>query len=88
MLRQVSVVAIFTGVAIAFTVWSSNFSDFMLLEDLGLEDSEVASALRKVSPGERLILNSGLFLAIIGSVLLLLASIRRFKQKTHPQNIG
>jgi len=54
-LREWSLKAVYVGLAVLVTIWASNFSDFMLLEDLGLEDSEAAVALYKISPGERLL---------------------------------
>jgi ethanolamine utilization microcompartment shell protein EutS len=54
-LREWSSRAVYVGLAVLVTIWASNFSDFMLLEDLGLEDSEAAVALYKISPGERLL---------------------------------
>ncbi len=78
-LRVFSLTAIYIGIAMAVTLWASNFSDFMLLEDLGLEDSEAASALRKVSPGERVFLNMSAVITMAGFVGLLVALFLRRK---------
>lgn len=65
------------GVAIGATLWMSNFSDYMLLEDLGLETSEAGLALRKVSPGERFLLNMSGLLTLGGVVALVLNPLIR-----------
>lgn len=75
-LRNVSLIALLIGVTLIFATWAGNFSDYMLLEDLGLDESEAAKALRVVSPGERLVLNGGVVLSIFGALGLLVGVIR------------
>ena len=60
--------AVSVGLAVLVTIWASNFSDFMLLEDLGLEDSTAAVALHKISPGERLLFTFGILTAAVGLI--------------------
>jgi hypothetical protein len=67
-LREWSSRAVYVGLAVIVTIWASNFSDFMLLEDLGLEDSEAAVALYKISPGERLLFTVGILTAAVGLI--------------------
>jgi hypothetical protein len=76
-LSGLSVTAVLIGVALVFATWAGNFSDFMLLEDLGLDESEAAKALRVVSPGERIVLNGGLVLVIFGALGISACAIRR-----------
>lgn len=76
-LREFGLTAIYVGVAIGITLWMSNFSDYMLLEDLSLETSEAGSALRKVSPGERLLLNMSGLLTLGGLAALVLSLLIR-----------
>jgi hypothetical protein len=71
-LRKSSWTAVYVGLSVLVTIWASNFSDYMLLEDLGLEDSAAAVALNKISPGERLIFIFALVTAAAGFVGLIL----------------
>jgi len=66
--RNVSLIAVLIGVTLLFATWAGNFYDYMLLEDLGLDESEAAKALRVVSPGERIVLNGGLVFSIFGAL--------------------
>lgn len=70
-LSSVSFTALCIGLAFLFATWAGNFSDYMHLEDLGLEESEAARALRSISPGERMVLNLGFVLSIFGALGLL-----------------
>jgi hypothetical protein len=76
-LRRVSLIALLVAVTLIFATWAGNFSDYMLLEDLGLDESEAAKALRVVSPGERIVLNGGLVFSIFGTLGILACGIRR-----------
>jgi len=80
-LRSASLTALLIGVVLIFATWAGNFSDFMLLEDLGLDESEAAKALRVVSPGERIVLNGGLVLSIFGALGISAYAIRRLIRK-------
>lgn len=80
LLREISLTSIYIGAAIAYTLWASNFSDFMLLEDLGLESSEAGEALTKVSPGERVVFNMSALLTISGIVGFLIALFQRRRE--------
>ncbi len=62
-----------------YTIWASNISDYMHLEDLSLEYSPAADALASVSPGERLLLNGALALVIVGLILVLVAGVRKLR---------
>jgi len=77
LLRNASLTALLIGVTLVFATWAGQFSDFMLLEDLGLDESEAAKALRVVSPGERIVLNGGLVLSIFGALGISAYAIRR-----------
>lgn len=78
-LREGALTALYIGVAIGVTLWGSNFSDYMLLEDLGLETSAAGAALQKVSLGERFLLNMSALLTLggLGSLVLSLFLRRR-----------
>lgn len=80
--RNVSLIAVLIGVTLLFAIWAGNFSDYMLLEDLGLDESEAAKALRDVSPGERIVLNGGLVFSIFGTLGILAYAIRRLIGKS------
>lgn len=80
-LREFGLATLYVGVAIGVTLWLSNFSDYMLLEDLGLETSEAGAALRKVSLGERFLLNISALLSLGGVVVLLLSLLIRRRNR-------
>lgn len=50
---QISVRAILVGVSILWATWIGNLSDYMLLEDHGLENSDAAKLLYKANPIEQ-----------------------------------
>lgn len=76
-LGQVGLTASYIGVAIGATLWGSNFSDYMLLEDLGLEASEAGVALLKVSLGERFLLFISALLTLGGVGVVVLSLVLR-----------
>jgi hypothetical protein len=79
-LRQWSLTAVYVGLAVLVTIWASNFSDFMLLEDLGFEDSAAAAALNKISPGERLLLTIAI-ITVVGGFIGLVANLWKASNK-------
>lgn len=79
-LREWSWKAVYVGIAVLVTIWASNFSDFMLLEDLGLQDSTAAVALYKSSPGERLLFTFGI-LSAAGGLIGLVANLWSARSK-------
>ena len=66
--KRTSATAVYVGLAVLVTIWASNFSDLMLLEDLGLEDSAASVALYKISPGERLLFTFAILTAAGGLI--------------------
>ena len=85
-LREFGLTTTYVGVAIGVTLWMSNLSDYMLLEDLGLEETEAASELWKVSPGERLLLNMSILLGVVGLGSYVLAIILSGRPRDRPRN--
>lgn len=83
-LRGFGVTAIYIGVTIGATLWGSNFSDYMLLEDLGLDASAAGVALQKVSLGERFLLNMSALLTLggLGGFLLALFLERKARNQS------
>jgi len=75
-LIRFGLISFVVGVVVAWTIWASNFSDFMYLEDLGLEESEAANALRKVNPIERVMLDLSLILIAAGLIALVIYAVR------------
>ena len=69
------------GLIQAATVVGSNVADFMYLEDLGLEDSEGAIAIRRYSPGERLQFLGAAALATVGLLSIAGAGISRLLRR-------
>ncbi len=69
------------GSVMLFTLWFSNFADYMHLEDLALEYSPAAEALRKVTPGERILLTGSLGLIALGLLLILFAGIANLRKR-------
>lgn len=80
-LRDLGITALYVGVAIGWTLWASDFSEYMYLEDLGLETSEAGIAALRTNPGERLLLNISLLLSLGGLVLLLLSLLIRRRNR-------
>lgn len=72
--------AVYVGLAVLVTIWASNFSDFMLLEDLGFEDSAAAAALNKISPGERLLFTVAI-VTVAGGFIGLVANVWKASNK-------
>lgn len=70
------------GVVVAWTIWASNFSDFMYLEDLGLDESEAAIALGKVNPVEKVMLDLSLVLIALGLVSLVIFAVRSRRRES------
>lgn len=70
------------GVVVAWTIWASNFSDFMYLEDLGLDESEAAIALGKVNPTEKVMLDLSLVLIALGLVSLVIFAVRSRRRES------
>lgn len=70
------------GVVVAWTIWASNFSDFMYLEDLGLDESEAAIALGKVNPIEKVMLDLSLVLIALGLVSLVIFAVRSRRRES------
>jgi hypothetical protein len=68
------------GSVMLFTLWFSNFADFMHLEDLALEYTPAAEALREVTPGERFFLIGSLGLIALGLLLKLSAWIAKLSK--------
>lgn len=79
-LRGWSLTAVYVGLAVVVTIGASNFSDFMLLEDLGFEDSAAAVALNKISPGERLLFSVAI-ITVAGGFIGLVASFWSARRK-------
>lgn len=70
------------GVVVAWTIWASNFSDFMYLEDLGLDESEAAIALGKANPIEKVMLDLSLVLIALGLVSLVIFAVRSRRRES------
>ena len=68
------------GSVMLYTLWASNFADYMYLEDLALENSPAAEALGQVTPGERILLNGSLGIVALGLLLMLSAAIAKIKK--------
>jgi len=56
-----------------YTLWASGFSEYMYLEDLGLETSEGGIAALRTSPGEQLLLVVSAALTIGGMLVVLIS---------------
>jgi hypothetical protein len=69
------------GSIVLYTLWASNFADYMHLEDLALENSPAAKALASVSPGERLLLYSSIALLCLGLILLIASGIGKLRNR-------
>ena len=80
-LRNFGIAIFLVGVAMGYTLWVSGLSEFMYLEDLGLETSEAGIAALRTNPGERLLLNISLLLSPGGLVLLLLSLLIRRRNR-------
>jgi hypothetical protein len=61
------------GITIGVTLWLSRFSEYMFLEDRGLETSEAGIAALKANPGERFLLVVSVAL-VIGGMLVVVIS--------------
>ncbi len=62
----------------------SSFSDYMLMEDLGLENSEAGAALLKLSLGERFLLYMSALLTLVGAGGFLVALLVGRNAKREP----
>lgn len=69
------------GMIQAATLVGSNVSDFMYLEDLGLEYTEAGEAIGRYSPGERLQFLGAGALAILGLLSLSAGAISQLKRR-------
>lgn len=72
-LRNFGIAIFLVGVAMGYTLWASGLSEFMYLEDLGLETSEAGIAARRTNPGERLLSVISALLSLGGVVVVLLS---------------
>ncbi len=68
------------GSVMLCTLWFSNFADYMHLEDLALEYTPAAEALREVTPGERFLLTGSQGLIAFGLLLMLSAWIAKLSK--------
>lgn len=68
------------GSVMLCTLWFSNFADYMHLEDLALEYTPAAEALREVTSGERFLLTGSLGLITLGLLLILSAWIAKLSK--------
>ncbi len=82
MKRQQSLLLVFalillvSGAATLFTLWASSFSDYMALEDLGLDLTmapDVFAELTSLSGGERYLASWALGSFILGLIVLIVA---------------
>lgn len=73
--------ALVAGLALGYGIWGSNIADYMYLEDLGLEESPAAIALRSASPAERIFLGASATLIVIGVVTWLVISLIWLKNR-------
>jgi hypothetical protein len=73
--KQLATLSLIVGLTIAYVLWASNFADYMYLEDLGLEDSDAAVALRSSTQVERTLLGTSLTLIVAGFVAWLVIGI-------------
>jgi hypothetical protein len=62
-----------------YTLWASNFADYMYLEDLALENSPAAEALGQVSPGERILLYGALAQLLLGLAMMTGSGIAKLR---------
>ena len=81
LVKELATLALVVGLTVGYTLWASNFADYMHLEDLGLEESEASVALRLVSPGERILLGASLTLMVIGLVAWLIVGLIWLKNR-------
>ncbi len=72
-LRNFALTILSVGVAMGYTLWASGFSEYMYLEDLGLETSEGGIAALRTSPGEQLLLVVSAALTIGGMLVVLIS---------------
>ncbi len=69
------------GSVMLYTLWASNFADYMYLEDLALENSTAAEALGQVSPGERILLYGALAQILLGLALLIGSGMAKLRTR-------
>lgn len=69
------------GLIQAATVVGSNLADYMYLEDLGLEDSEIAHVVRSYSPGEVTQFLGAAALATLGMISIAGALLSRLLRR-------
>ncbi len=72
-LRNIGLTTLYVGVAIGYSIWLSGFSEYMYLEDLGLETSEAGIAALRTNPGEWFLLVISALLSVGGVVVVLLS---------------
>ncbi len=76
---------LYVGVAIGYTLWLSGFSEYMYLEDLGLETSEAGIAALKANPGERFLLVVSAALTLGGMLVVLISYFQGKRKRNNPQ---
>jgi hypothetical protein len=74
-------VLLLTGSVMLYTLWASNFTDYMYLEDLALENSPAAEALGQVSPGERILLYGALAQILLGLAMMTGSGIAKLRTR-------
>ena len=74
-------VLLLTGSVMLYTLWASNFTDYMYLEDLALENSPAAEALGQVSPGERILFYGALAQILLGLAMITGSGIAKLRTR-------
>lgn len=81
LVKELATLALVAGLTVGYTLWASNFADYMYLEDLGLEESPAALALRSASPAERILLGASLTFIVVGFVTWLVIGLIWLKKR-------
>jgi hypothetical protein len=91
MRRQLSLLVVFalirlvSGATMLFTLWAASFSDYMALEDLGLDlimAPDVFAELRGLSLGERYLGAWAIGSMALGFIVLIVSILLSLKNRT------
>jgi hypothetical protein len=74
LLVTLGLILLVSGASMLFTLWASSFSDFMALEDLGLDltlSTDVFAELTSLSSGERYLASWSIGSMVLGLIVLI-----------------